>query len=85
MQIWRALRDEFGQEMHGLDGRGDAFHRGGGKCASCASTSDDVIYRCQDCMYGDVICRSCMFDRHDHLPLHAIEVCLFFLSRNLVN
>jgi hypothetical protein len=79
------MRDDFGEELHGLDGRGYAFHRSGGACASCASTLVDASYRCRDCMYDDMVCRSCMFDHHGALPLHAIEVRSYSPAHDSVN
>jgi hypothetical protein len=78
LERWRELRDDFGLELHRLDSRGDAFHHVAA-CAGCGRL-DGVVYCCEECMHGDMLCRDCVLTRHDRLPLHLIEVCVIFRS-----
>jgi hypothetical protein len=72
MSQWRALRDEFGDELHRLDSRGDQFFAKAG-CVDCGTT-DGARYRCQECLHGHMLCAGCTCFRHRLIPFHQIEV-----------
>jgi hypothetical protein len=72
MNKWRALRDEFGDELHRLDSRGDMYLKNA-SCAIC-HTRSGVSVRCMDCSFGRMLCSSCMCTSHRFTPFHHIEV-----------
>jgi hypothetical protein len=75
MSQWRELCDEFGDELHRLNSRGDAYLRDP-RCVHCG-TATHVSFRCTDCCYGHMLCSSCICVRHNRLPFHQIEVRSF--------
>jgi hypothetical protein len=72
MSQWRELRDEFGDELHRLDSRGEAYLQDA-RCIQCG-TSSHVSFRCTECCYGHMLCSSCICVCHTRLPFHQIQV-----------
>jgi hypothetical protein len=70
---WKALRDAFGEELHRHDSRGSTY-LANARCRDCG-TQDGVCHRCTECMYGDLLCVSCLITRHRYQPFHHVEVC----------
>ncbi|KAF8070016.1 hypothetical protein FPV67DRAFT_1413223 [Lyophyllum atratum] len=69
MKEWReGDRDTFLQELLRLDGRGD-YSRLGCRCQG----ELPAIYRCFDCLHGDLLCKGCVLAWHTRTPLHFIE------------
>jgi hypothetical protein len=72
MNRWRALRDEFGDELHRLDSRGNVY-LADPCCAMCGSQTS-ASFRCMDCCFGRILCSQCMCMSHRYTPFHNIEV-----------
>jgi hypothetical protein len=43
-------------------------------CAQCLD--DPGTFKCINCVQVTLYCSTCIVQRHEHLPLHRIEVCL---------
>jgi hypothetical protein len=72
LREWLAFRDEFFDELHRIDGRGD--YRETTACYNC--NKEPGLYRCRDCFGFCLLhCKGCLVMRHKHLPLHRVEVC----------
>ena len=68
-------REEYLTEMLRPEGRGD---RSSNDCMSCFG--EGGVYRCKDCMGRLMECFDCCLKRHEHLPLHIIQVCFSSLD-----
>lgn len=75
-------RQEYLSELLRLEGPGDA-RQWAGRCMSC--NGDDGTFRCKDCIGGILECRLCCLARHEHLPLHIIEVRRSDLTQLFLN
>jgi hypothetical protein len=64
-------------ELLRLDSRGYAYHDTS-VCNQCRQP-DDVLYTCNECLGGHMLCKDCLLLQHKHLPFHFIKV------RTLVN
>lgn len=74
MTRWvRDDREVFLKEFIRLEGRGSSFRTSG--CSVCPSV-DLTLYRCDDCMSGQVLCKECLVERHALHPFHRIEVSI---------
>lgn len=47
-------------------------------CSSCSNQQPTLLYRCLECLYPSLHCIECIIKQHKMLPLHHLEVCLFF-------
>lgn len=70
LATWVDHREEYLDEMMGLEGRG----RFQSSCAGCRETFPE--YRCKDCTHGALWCQKCLVQRHSQNPLHIVEVSL---------
>ena len=71
MEAWVALRPMILDEIIRRDGLQD--YDGPPTCAHC---HDEIgTFRCLDCGCITLYCSPCIVQRHEHLPLHRIEVC----------
>ncbi|KAJ7026597.1 hypothetical protein C8F04DRAFT_1267965 [Mycena alexandri] len=74
MYEWRALRDDYLQEMMRFHSCGDLDNDGGGaedECALCEKVPGTI--RCRVCFGGALYCRACCVKIHKSNPLHIIE------------
>ena len=72
LQEWLSFHDDFFDELHRIDGRGD--YRVTSTCYECKK--EPGLYRCRDCFGLCFLhCKECLVRRHLYLPLHRIEVC----------
>lgn len=76
MEAWIAVRTTILDEIIRHDGLQD--HDGPPTCAHCYE--DTGTFRCRDCTQETFYCSPCIVQRHEHLPLHRIEVCLRILA-----
>ncbi|KZP13327.1 hypothetical protein FIBSPDRAFT_913099 [Athelia psychrophila] len=68
LATWAGHRDEYLDELIGLDGRG----RFQSSCAGCRQASP--AYRCKDCTHGPLWCKDCIIKNHRQSPLHIVEL-----------
>ncbi|KAJ7780820.1 hypothetical protein DFH07DRAFT_950044 [Mycena maculata] len=62
--------DVFLDEELRSEGRGE--HRGFETCPQCSMGS--AVYRCMECLSGGgLVCKSCIVERHQRLPLHVVQ------------
>ena len=67
-------RDKFLQEMLRLDGlRGDdaSFCR---RCGKDQTAANAALYRCKDCLGGELSCAECCVLAHAENPFHRVSV-----------
>ncbi|KAF9509453.1 hypothetical protein BS47DRAFT_1365256 [Hydnum rufescens UP504] len=69
---WSHICDEFLDKLLQYDGRGDLLQVLG--CPGCDLPGISGMYRCNDCFDHDMVCHQCCVQRHEHLPLHKINV-----------
>lgn len=81
MHYWLSIQPTLLDEMVSLDGPGG--HRLD-VCDSCSNQQSGPIYRCIECSYSLLLCVECILKQHKALPLHRLEVCLFFQPSTLI-
>ena len=72
MEAWITLRTTILDEIIRHDGLQD--HDSLPTCAHCYEETG--AFRCRDCTQVTLYCSPCIVQRHEHLPLHCIEVFL---------
>ena len=70
MHSWLNEIQLFLSELIRLDGR--AEHQSQRYCSDCSK--GEPLYRCQDCLGGSLVCKSCIVGYHAYNPFHHIEV-----------
>jgi len=73
MRTWLDVRSTILDEMVTLDGAGNHD-----SCSLCENADATPLYRCLECSYSLLYCRECVLKSHSTLPLHRLEVGLFF-------
>nr|GAT42599.1 predicted protein [Mycena chlorophos] len=63
-------RNSFLQALLWHDGRGAETYE---TCAHCHVDGQAAVYRCDDCVSGQMFCRECCVEAHRLLPLHSIQ------------
>ena len=67
------------QHVDGLQNDNGPQHSSGLRtCAHCLDNTG--TFKCLDCSEVTLYCQSCIVERHEHLPLHRIEVRLQALA-----
>jgi hypothetical protein len=77
MTSWLDIESIVLDEMVTLDGPGKNKLD---ICNSCGNSQTMLLYRCLECSYGLLYCRECIVKSHAMLPLHRLEVWLYFSS-----
>ncbi|EEB95982.1 hypothetical protein MPER_04962, partial [Moniliophthora perniciosa FA553] len=70
MAEWRGKARDYLDELMTLEGR-----RGykSGICMECGEQGG-ISYRCRDCFTGELLCKTCLVDRHATRPFDGVEV-----------
>lgn len=80
MATWVALQPTILDDLVCHDGLHD-----NGLAPTCAHCLNETgTYRCMECVQL-LYCSQCIVERHEHLPLHRVEVCMLDLSGSLSN
>jgi hypothetical protein len=77
--MWITDSEEYLQELIRLEGRGDSVLHA--TCIGCQL--DPPRFRCHDCTGTSMYCLACILQRHMALPLHRIQVSIFFLCLDI--
>ncbi|TDL13355.1 hypothetical protein BD410DRAFT_699418, partial [Rickenella mellea] len=67
LKAWKSHRDEYLDELHRLEGRGDAAHLH--SCPKCGVRPGKI--RCEDCFGEELLCETCCVHTHQSNPLHV--------------
>ncbi|KAJ6459377.1 hypothetical protein C8R47DRAFT_1081340 [Mycena vitilis] len=68
LKTWIPLRDEYGDALMRLKGRGPWWIKG---CTICNEANPS--WRCSDCFGNRLLCTSCAINKHRDEPLHLLE------------
>jgi hypothetical protein len=69
-------RDDFLDKIMRLEGRGPYAEQTA--CVGGCGSQTHAI-RCLDCVGEELYCTGCMVNKHQAMPLHRIQVRVFFL------
>jgi len=81
MRTWLNVRSTVLDETVTHDGPGNNQLD---SCSSCGSGQQMPLYRCLECSYGLLCCSDCILKSHTMLPLHRLEVRLYFRPDTLM-